>query len=107
MGDAVEGSELTAEELRELQMRSRIEEKLVQEGEKEKILDLLRKRLIESGWRDQLKKHCSEIIRNKGQDKITIDDLAKEIMPMGKAKIPQKVKEEMLERLQKFLANSS
>ena len=88
-----------------MQVRTAIEEKLVESGEKEKLIRLLRKRLIESGWRDQLKKQCQEIIKNKGTEKITIEDLVKEVMPRGKATVPEKVKEEIMEKLQKFLVS--
>ena len=81
-------------------------------------------RLIESGWRDQLKKHCQvgwikalntnnivipltqEIIKAKGTEKITIEDLVKDIVPRGKATVPEKVKEEMMEKIAKFLASA-
>eukprot|EP00469_Lotharella_globosa_P004636 CAMPEP_0167803086 /NCGR_PEP_ID=MMETSP0111_2-20121227/19564_1 /TAXON_ID=91324 /ORGANISM="Lotharella globosa, Strain CCCM811" /LENGTH=99 /DNA_ID=CAMNT_0007699363 /DNA_START=14 /DNA_END=310 /DNA_ORIENTATION=+ len=99
----MEGSANDQKDLEELEVRSKIEEKLVESGEKEKLIDLLRKRLIESGWRDQLKKHCQEIIKAKGTEKITIEDLVKDIMPRGKATVPEKVKEEIMEKLAKFL----
>lgn len=98
--------ELTDRELQELQVRATIEEKLVETGEKDRLRKLLRKRLIEYGWRDQLRKDCQEIIKNKGTEKITVDDLVREIMPKGKATIPEKVKEEIMEKLQKFLVNA-
>ena len=35
-----------------------IERKLEETGEKARLEELLRQRLIECGWRDDLKKHC-------------------------------------------------
>ncbi|XP_020692106.2 transcription and mRNA export factor ENY2 [Dendrobium catenatum] len=32
--------------------------KLIESGEKEKLMDLLRERLIECGWRDEMKTLC-------------------------------------------------
>jgi hypothetical protein len=45
---------------------------------------MLRAKLVESGWRDKLKEHAKEIIRSKGKDKVTVDDLAAEITPYGR-----------------------
>eukprot|EP00752_Nemacystus_decipiens_P011279 g10023.t1 len=42
-------------------------QKLIETGERERLKDLLRERLIQCGWRDELKEHCQEIIRGKGQ----------------------------------------
>ena len=41
--------------------------------------ELLRGRLIESGWRDQLKTKCKQIIQNKGLQKITVQQLVQQI----------------------------
>ena len=35
-----------------------IERKLEETGEKARLEEFLRQRLIESGWRDDLKRHC-------------------------------------------------
>ena len=43
---------------REIQMRTQIGQKLEEGGEREKLKELLRIRLKECGWRDQLKEHC-------------------------------------------------
>ena len=38
--------------------KSIIEQKLEQSGEKAKLEENLRQKLIESGWKDELKKYC-------------------------------------------------
>ena len=43
---------------REVQMRTQIGQKLEEGGEREKLKELLKIRLKECGWRDQLKDHC-------------------------------------------------
>ena len=45
---------------------------------------MLRQRLIDCGWRDELKEYCKEVIKNKGLEKITVDELVKEITPRGR-----------------------
>ncbi len=79
--------------------KSIIERKLEESGEKEKLEDLLRTRLIECGWKDELKKHCIEIIRTKGLDKINLEDLVEELLPKGRSLVPSKIKEELLQNI--------
>jgi len=90
-----------------VQMRATINQKLVESGEREKLKELLRTRLIECGWRDQLKVHCKEIVRQKGLENITVDDLVAEITPKGRALVPDQVKKELLQRIRSFLAQQS
>jgi hypothetical protein len=49
-----------------------------------RLKEFLRERLIASGWRDELKESCKEVIRKKGLDKITIEELVAEITPKGR-----------------------
>lgn len=89
-------------------MKERISQKLVESGEKERLKELLRQKLIDCGWRDEMKRHCkgasvslvieylccdlswwftllhTEVIRNKGIDQVTVEDLVEEITPRGK-----------------------
>jgi hypothetical protein len=44
-----------------LQVRASVNQKLEESGEKEKLKELLRKKLIERGWRDELKEYCKEV----------------------------------------------
>ena len=52
---------------------------LQESGEKERLKELLRKRLFECGWHDDLKAHCKEVIKSKGMEKIEVEDLVREI----------------------------
>jgi enhancer of yellow 2 transcription factor len=49
-----------------------------------RLKEMLRAKLVESGWRDSLKEHCKELIRSKGKEKVTVDELAAEITPHGR-----------------------
>mmetsp|Transcript_41199 Transcript_41199/g.64372 ORF Transcript_41199/g.64372 Transcript_41199/m.64372 type:complete len:100 (-) Transcript_41199:343-642(-) len=88
------------------QVRKSVNTKLEESGEKERLKDLLRKKLIERGWRDQLKEYCKEVIKSKGLEQISVEDLVAEITPRGRATIPDDIKAELLERIRKFLASS-
>ena len=44
-----------------------------------------------------------EVIRSKGLEKITVEDLVGEITPRGRATVPDAIKAELLQRIRKFL----
>lgn len=86
-------------------MRASVDKRLAESGERERLKELLRARLVECGWRDDLKAHCKTIIKSKGLEAITVQDLVSEITPKGRATIPEKVKAELLESIRAFLAD--
>ncbi|KAF0306426.1 Transcription and mRNA export factor ENY2 [Amphibalanus amphitrite] len=71
------------------------------------LKELLRTRLIECGWRDQLKVQCKEVVREKGLENVTVDDLVTVITPKGRALVPDSVKKELLQRIKTFLAQQT
>eukprot|EP00976_Prorocentrum_cordatum_P084465 1185658-Prorocentrum_minimum.AAC.4 len=52
-------------------LQETINAKLVQSGEKERLRQLLRERLVECGWRDELKAKCRVIIKQRGLSNVT------------------------------------
>lgn len=100
-------ADLQDRKIRDAQMRATINQKLIETGERERLKELLRTRLIECGWRDQLKAYCKEVVKQKGLEHITVDDLVSEITPRGRALVPDQVKKELLQRIRTFLAQQS
>ncbi|XP_042596219.1 transcription and mRNA export factor ENY2 [Cyprinus carpio] len=92
---------------RESQMRAAINQKLIEMGERERLKELLRAKLIECGWRDQLKALCKEVIKEKGIENVTVEDLVAGVTPKGRALVPDSVKKELLQRIRAFLAQHS
>jgi len=92
---------------REAQMRTAVNQKLIESGEKERLKELLRTRLIECGWRDQLRAECKEVVREQGLENVTVDDLVTAITPKGRALVPDSVKKELLQRIKTFLAQQT
>ena len=45
----------------------------------------------------------TEVIRSKGLEKITVDELVAEITPRGRATVPDEIKADLLQRIRKFL----
>ncbi|KAK3867358.1 hypothetical protein Pmani_005552 [Petrolisthes manimaculis] len=92
---------------RSIQLKNSVNLKLVETGEKERLKDMLRQRLTECGWRDELKEHAKDIVRERGLQKVTVDELVKEITPKGRQLVPDAVKRELLAEIKKFLSAQS
>ena len=60
----------------QLSLQEGINAKLVQSGERERLKQLLRERLVECGWRDDLKEQCKRIVKERGFENISTDELA-------------------------------
>lgn len=45
-----------------------------------------------------------DVIKEKGLEHVTVDDLVAEITPKGRALVPDSVKKELLQRIRTFLA---
>ncbi|XP_075559719.1 transcription and mRNA export factor ENY2-like isoform X1 [Dermacentor variabilis] len=85
------------------QMKASINQRLIESGERDRLKELLRTRLIECGWKDQLKAYCKEIIREKGVENVSVDDLIAAVTPRGRATVPDIIKRELLHQIKNFL----
>ncbi len=47
--------------------------------------------------------NIAEIIKTKGVEKVKLEDLTEEMLPRGKALVPEGVKIEMLQKVQGFI----
>mmetsp|Transcript_30693 Transcript_30693/g.37490 ORF Transcript_30693/g.37490 Transcript_30693/m.37490 type:complete len:126 (+) Transcript_30693:58-435(+) len=83
--------------------RENLMRRLSETGEKERIMRSLRSKLIECGWRDEMKDLSKDAIRNRGLTKITVDELVSEILPRGRAAVPEDVKRFLLEGVRDFV----
>mmetsp|Transcript_4372 Transcript_4372/g.7186 ORF Transcript_4372/g.7186 Transcript_4372/m.7186 type:complete len:104 (-) Transcript_4372:8-319(-) len=88
---------------RELQIRTTINQRFIETNEKEKLKEFLRTKLVECGWRDEMKTYCREVLRAK--ENVVAEELISEITPKGKAQVPEKVKQEALAKIKTFLVN--
>merc|ERR1711894_117126 len=100
-------ADLQDRKIKDAQMRATVNQKLIETGERERLKELLRTRLVECGWRDELKAKCKDIVRQRGLEHITVDDLVAEITPVGRGLVPDQVKKELLQRIRTFLAQQS
>ncbi|GAB2226009.1 hypothetical protein Droror1_Dr00021792 [Drosera rotundifolia] len=70
-------------------------------------MELLRERLIDSGWKDEMKALCRALVKEKGRNNVTVDDLIHVITPKARASIPDSVKAELLQRIRNFLVSAA
>ena len=76
---------------------------LVSSGEHERLAALLRDKLVQCGWRDDLKLRCLDVVRQRGRENVTLEDLARAIGPAGRASVPDSVKAELLTAVKQFI----
>ncbi|CAL5370427.1 unnamed protein product [Camellia sinensis] len=81
--------------------------KLIESGEKERLMELLRERLIDCGWKDEMKALCRAFVKKKGRNNVTVDDLVHVITPKGRASVPDSIKAELLQRIRTFLVSAA
>ena len=80
------------------QIESAIRHKLESTGEIDRIHHSLHANL--SGWRSNvLQESAKEMIRRKGLQPITLDSLVAELVPVGRATVPNEVKVKLVEHL--------
>jgi len=85
-----------------METRQALTRKLTESGEKDKLKKFIRDRLSQCGWRDDLKQYTIEYIKNKGLDKISVDQIVTEIAPRGRAMVPESLKAELLTKIKDF-----
>lgn len=88
------------------QIRAQINELLNTKGEREKMQELIERKLVECGWNDRVKGACKEYIRSKGVDNVNVDDVVEAVTPSAQGSVPPEVKASVLEYLRKFLAKN-
>ena len=80
-----------------------LNKRLEETGERERLKQECAKKLIRTrGWRDQLTEYCIEYLKNKGGERVTVDEIVAKIAPQGRATAPEALKEELLEKVRSF-----
>eukprot|EP00884_Botryococcus_braunii_P003055 jgi/Botrbrau1/12750/Bobra.67_1s0109.1 len=85
----------------ELTLEDEIRLKLRRSGELERLKLVLKERLEDCGWRDDVYAQAREFVKKQGREQVTVDDIVRHIKPFGRAAVPDTVKAELLKRLQK------
>jgi len=83
-------------------LKFRIEKELEKTGERERLLDVLRARLIECGWRDVMKDLVKKEADARGIDNIDLEQLAFQLFEQARDAVPEEVKIELMGKLKAF-----
>ncbi|KZC06378.1 Enhancer of yellow 2 transcription factor like protein [Dufourea novaeangliae] len=85
-------------------MKTAPHQRLVMVGDRDGqvSLQLLRRRLVECGWRDQVKLICKELIKEHGHE-ITYDKLLSTVTSRARTLVPDSVKKELLQKIKNQL----
>ncbi|CAF4759134.1 enhancer of yellow 2 transcription factor-like [Pieris napi] len=78
-------------------------QRLILSGDRERFKELLRKRLIECGWRDQVRMLCRDVVKENDTNNITFDTLVSRVTPRARAIVPDTVKKELLQKIKTHL----
>jgi len=82
--------------------KTALNKRLQESGEREEIKRYIRERLTQSGWRDDLKEYTIDYIKNKGLEKINVNEIVSEIAPKGRSMVPENLKTEIIEKIRSF-----
>lgn len=75
-------------------------------GERERIKQALRSKLVQSGWRDEIKSFVGELIENRGVDNVTAEELIEEVTPYAREHVSEEVKNALLSMIREAMTNS-
>lgn len=84
-------------------LRLLAQQKLVENGEKERLKELLRNRLMEAGFNDEIMSYCKKTIKTNGIEKVDLETLINEITPKAREIVPDEVKIELLSKIKEIL----
>ncbi|KAI3382352.1 hypothetical protein SNEBB_004062 [Seison nebaliae] len=84
-------------------LKSKILSSLKDTGEKERLMDIVRQGLYESGWRDEMRTYCNEIVKKEGFSNLTVDKLVEQITPKARKMVPVELKDKVEKELQNFI----
>eukprot|EP00792_Barthelona_sp_PAP020_P008162 TRINITY_DN31_c0_g1_i1.p1 TRINITY_DN31_c0_g1~~TRINITY_DN31_c0_g1_i1.p1 ORF type:complete len:149 (+),score=36.01 TRINITY_DN31_c0_g1_i1:23-448(+) len=96
-------SKYYSEESLTLQMQ----EMLATEGYETELRAILHAELINGGWREQLKKHCMEVIRSKSGNSIDSEVLSNEISTFARETFPQDLRINLNKRVREYLSEKN
>lgn len=65
--------------------------------------ELLRRRLIECGWRDQVRMLVRDFVKENDSSNVTLDMLITKVTPRARALVPDPVKKELLQKIKTHL----
>jgi len=87
-------------------LQKSVDQATILTGERTKLKDLLRLRLNECGWSDQVKILCREAIKEQ-KGKMNVDDVVSDVTPKARQLVPDTIKKELLQKIKTILMQQS
>lgn len=69
-----------------------------------RLKDLLRLRLTECGWNDEVRLLCRDVIKEDGGN-VNVEKIVKQVTPRARSLVPDTVKKELLQKIKTILSN--
>lgn len=69
---------------------------------RDELTELLRSRLIECGWRNQVANMCRDLIQRRGVEQIKLSDIVNEVRTEARQNIPEKIRTEILDKIRQI-----
>ena len=73
---------------------------------RDRLRQILLKRLDETGWRHQMRLHVQDLVHDKGLEKATIEDIVQELAPKASSTVSEDIKKELLREAKNSLKES-
>uniref|UniRef100_A0A6U4MNW3 Transcription and mRNA export factor ENY2 n=2 Tax=Hemiselmis andersenii TaxID=464988 RepID=A0A6U4MNW3_HEMAN len=109
--DSVAGSKAGGGEKKqgaiEKQIREGAIKKVNDSEERDRLRELLKKRLKDAGWEEEMKEYIREAIRNKCLEDLSVESLVSELEPTSRAAVPDAIRSEIIGRITKYLRGNS
>ncbi|EKX50344.1 hypothetical protein GUITHDRAFT_104154 [Guillardia theta CCMP2712] len=74
---------------------------------RDRLKEILKKRLQEVGWEEEMQDYCRELIQNKSLEHIDVPKLVQEIAQKSRAAVPDNIREEISSQVKYFLQHPS
>lgn len=71
-----------------------------------RLKDLLRLRLTECGWNDEVRLLARDVIKEDGGN-VNVEEITKQITPKARALVPDTVKRELLQKIKTILSTQA
>ncbi|QDZ23318.1 transcription and mRNA export factor ENY2 [Chloropicon primus] len=86
-----------------------VKNELIESGHKDRLYKELAQSLIDCGWRDELKEHCKEVMKEKkSTSELSLEALTKEVIVHAQKSVPDSVKANFFDKLKEaILLNQS
>jgi len=57
-----------------------------------RLKDTLKQRLFECGWKDAVKHECIRVIKDRGIESITLEEIQDQVIPFARGTVDSKLK---------------